>query len=176
MEVMMGVDMVQRQSGRPIGGKLCVHFSRELLAHFRANKYLDAQHHHVDPQIPTRVDQVRYRRWRKHRPPIAQHEMKTDAQRRQPPCAFDGIVDGGAAHHQARCRQNPARVRQLDRFVDLRRQAEIVGRDDQRLQCAVSRRSRRNWKNSIPSRNRRRIISGLRTISPTIDAILLRRK
>jgi hypothetical protein len=102
--------------------------------------------------------------------------MKTNAQRGQSLRAFDGIIDGDAAHHQARCRQNPARMRKLDRFVDLRRQPEIVGRDDQRLQCAVSRRSRRNWKNSMPSRNRRRIISGLRTISPTIEAILLLRK
>ena len=37
-------------------------------------------------------------------------------------------------------------------------------------------RSRRNWKNSTPSRNRRFIICGLRTISPTIDAIFGARK
>jgi len=37
-------------------------------------------------------------------------------------------------------------------------------------------RSRRNWKNSTPSRRRRFIICGLRTISPTIDAIFGARK
>ena len=37
-------------------------------------------------------------------------------------------------------------------------------------------RSRRNWKNSTPSRSRRFIICGLRTISPTIEAIFGARK
>jgi hypothetical protein len=37
-------------------------------------------------------------------------------------------------------------------------------------------RSRRNWKNSTPSRNRRFIICGLVTISPTIEAIFGARK
>ena len=43
-------------------------------------------------------------------------------------------------------------------------------------QRAISRRSRRKWKNSMPSRSRRFIMSGLRIISPTIDAILPERK
>jgi hypothetical protein len=34
-------------------------------------------------------------------------------------------------------------MRQLHTFVHLRSQTEIVGRDDQGLQCAVPRRSRR---------------------------------
>jgi hypothetical protein len=34
-------------------------------------------------------------------------------------------------------------VRELDTLVDLRCHAEIVGGDDQPLQCAASRRSRR---------------------------------
>ena len=37
-------------------------------------------------------------------------------------------------------------------------------------------RSRRNWKNSTPSRKRRFIICGLRTISPTMEAIFGARK
>ena len=37
-------------------------------------------------------------------------------------------------------------------------------------------RSRRKWKNSTPSRSRRFIICGLRTISPTIEAIFGARK
>ena len=53
--------------------------------------------------------------------------------------------------------------------------AEVVGGDDKMLQAAASR-WRKNLKNSTPSRNRRFIISGLRTISPTIDAIFGARK
>jgi hypothetical protein len=66
-------------------------------------------------------------------------------------------------------------MRQLHGIVDLGREPEIVGRDDEVLQSATSR-SRRNLKNSIPSRSRRFIISGLRTISPRIEAIFGARK
>jgi hypothetical protein len=69
--------------------------------------------------------------------------VQTDAQRRKMTGARDCIVDGCAVHHQARRRQDTALVRELDRRVDLRCQAEIIGRDDERFQCAVSRRSRR---------------------------------
>ena len=41
---------------------------------------------------------------------------------------------------------------------------------------AASLRSFRNWKNSTPSRSRRFIMVGLRTISPTMAAILGARK
>jgi hypothetical protein len=65
----------------------------------------------------------------------------------------------------------------LDGGVDLLAQPEIVGSDDQqRLQCASSRRSRRKEKNSMPSRKRRAIIAGLRAISEIIDAIFGARK
>ncbi len=47
---------------------------------------------------------------------------------------------------------------------------------NQTFQCAISRRSRRKRKNSIPSRRRRFIISGLVAISPRIEAILPGRK
>ncbi len=84
----------------------------------------------------------------------------------------------------------------LDGFVDGEGKAEIVGGNKDPLpkmgeaagsgrlapSCAVRRgayaacRSRRNWKNSTPSRSRRFIICGLRTISPTMEAIFGARK
>ena len=56
------------------------------------------------------------------------------------------------------------------------RHPEIVSGDDKPLQSAASRRPFRNWKNSAPSRSRRFIISGDRTISPTMAAIFGARK
>src|SRR5262249_10855410 len=103
-------------------------------------------------------------------------EMQSHAQRRQAAGTRDRVGCSSTAYHEAGRRQDALRVRQLDGFVDLRRCAEIVRRDDQRFQCAASRRSRRKWKNSIPSRSRRFIISGLFAISPTMEAILLLRK
>ena len=95
-------------------------------------------------------------------------------------------------------------VRSLDRLVDGDVAPEIVGADDQpprvafvsrdsRTNVAESRQTgsrsqpsrvrqpaisrwRRNWKNSTPSRSRRRIICGLRIISATSEAIFCRRK
>jgi hypothetical protein len=44
--------------------------------------------------------------------------------------ASDRIAGRRAAHHQAGCREDAVYVRELDAFVDLRCQAEIIGRDD----------------------------------------------
>jgi hypothetical protein len=67
-------------------------------------------------------------------------------------------------------------MRALNRLVDFVGEAEVVCRDDQVFQCAVSCRSRKKRKNSTPSRRRRFMTSGLLTISPTIEAILPGRK
>jgi len=67
-------------------------------------------------------------------------------------------------------------VRFLDGGVHRLAEPEIVRRDDQPIQCATSRRSRRKEKNSMPSRSRRIITSELRTISDAIDAIFGARK
>ena len=61
-------------------------------------------------------------------------------------------------------------MRLFDRLVDCRVVPEIVGADDQLPQLVLSR-LRKNWKNSTPSRRRRRIICGLFTISATSEAI-----
>jgi hypothetical protein len=60
--------------------------------------------------------------------------MQTDAQVRHPPCALDGVGRGAARDHQAGRAQDAIAMRLFDRFVDLRREPEIVGGDDQRLQ------------------------------------------
>ena len=85
------------------------------------------------------------------------------------------VVRGCSADHQARRGKDALPMRQFNTGVDLGREPEIVGSDDEALQSATSR-SRKNLKNSIPSRSRRFIISGLRTISPTIEAIFGTRK
>jgi hypothetical protein len=64
---------------------------------------------------------------------------------------------------------------QLDGSIELGREPEIAGRGNSMFQSATSR-SRKNRKNSIPSRSRRFNISGLRTISPMIEAIFGSRK
>jgi hypothetical protein len=87
-----------------------------------------------------------------------------------------GAGPGSAAHHTRRLRYLIARPRRACA-------APHPGHRDQRSAAVRTRcfqnatsRSRKNLKNSIPSRSRRFIISGLLTISPTIEAIFGARK
>jgi len=143
MKVMVGIDVVQRQTGRSIRPELRLDFRCKLPAHARPEEYGDARTHEVAAQSPLRVDQIRYAfRWQDWWA-IDEHEVQTNAKRRQTKRAGDRVAGRRTAYHQACRRQDALRVRELDAFIDLRCQAEIVGRDDQRLQCAASRRSRR---------------------------------
>ena len=101
--------------------------------------------------------------------------MQADAQSRKAARTLNRVRSRGAGDHQACRREDPVLMRQLDGCVDLGCEPKIVSRNNKALQGATSR-SRRNRKNSIPSRSRRFSISGLRTISPTIDAIFGARK
>jgi hypothetical protein len=101
--------------------------------------------------------------------------MQADTQPRHTTGAGHSIDGGRGADHQASGCQNPVPVRLLYSFIDSGIEAEIVRTDNQALQLAISR-LRRNWKNSTPSRSRRRIICGLLIISATNDAIFPRRK
>jgi hypothetical protein len=102
--------------------------------------------------------------------------VQPNAQIGQPPRPLDGVRRRGSADHEARRAQDAAPVRFLDGGVDRFAEAEVVRRDYQLVQCASSRRSRRKEKNSTPSRSRRIIICGLRSISPMIEAIFGARK
>jgi hypothetical protein len=101
--------------------------------------------------------------------------MQADVQSRKAARTLNRVRSRGAGDHQACRLEDPVPMRQLDGSVDLGREPEIVSRDNNVFQSATSR-SRRNRKNSIPSRSRRFNISGLRTISPTIEAIFGARK
>jgi hypothetical protein len=58
-----------------------------------------------------------------------------------------GHLDSGRrrrrSDHQARRGEDAFEVSALNRLIDLIGEAEIVRRDDEILQCAISRRSRR---------------------------------
>ena len=122
------------------------------------------------------VDEVAEISGRKHRSALDEHEMETDAQIRQATRDGDRIGALALADHQARSGKNAVAMGNRNRFVHLARQAEIVRGDDQSPQCTTSRLCRRKRKNSTASRSRFFITIGLRTISPTISAILSARK
>ena len=101
--------------------------------------------------------------------------MQTDAKLGQPAGTRHRIGRGVGPDHQACGPQDPVPMRFFDGLVDRRIKSEIVGANDKPPQLAISR-LRRNWKNSTPSRTRRRIICGLLIISASSEAILRRRK
>ncbi len=172
----MRVDVVERQPGGAVSLELRGDFLRDLPPQRRAYGDLGAVAGEIVAQSAAAVDQAGDLRALRQRIAVDQDHMQPDAQARQPPRARDGIGRGRRADHQARGTQHAVSVRRLDSGVDLFAQAEIVRRYDQMVQCASSRRSRRKAKNSTPSRRRRTIISGLRTISATIAAIFGARK
>jgi hypothetical protein len=75
----------------------------------------------------------------------------------QPAGARHGIDRRRGRDHQARGRQNTVPMGGFYCFVYSRVEPEIICTDDQAFQLAISL-LRRNWKNSTPSRSRRRII------------------
>ena len=158
LEMPMRVDVVERQSGSPVGLELRGDFPAHLPLQGRVQRNFRAVKREVVAEVSVTVDETRNVGAISHRITVDENDVKPDA------------------HHKARSAENAAPVRRLDGDVDWLAEPEIVRRDDQPVQCAISRRSRRNEKNSTPSRNRRTIISGLRTISDMIDAILGARK
>lgn len=108
--------------------------------------------------------------------------MKPDPEIRHALGARDRILHSRLADHQAGTGQDAGIVGDFDSLVDSLIEAKIIGANDQpsntrvwRCQCN-SVRSRKNWKNSTPSRKRRAIISGLTIISFIIETILPPRK
>ena len=176
VKMLMGVDMVEGKARCREGGELRLDLGFELTAHLGAEEEVDAGPNHVLAEEALGVDEIRHPLGRQHGAAFHQHQMKADAQARHMPGPRHRVGRGGLCRHQARRRQDAVAKRLLDGLVDLGRQPEIIGRNDEMLQLASSLRSLRKWKNSTPSRRRRFIICGLRTISPTMEAILPERK
>jgi hypothetical protein len=178
MQVKMLVrgDVVERETCRSEGLELSSHFRPHLSLHMRQEEHLGAETRHVRPKSAARIDEIGQVSRRQDRRSVDQRQMQSDRKLRQTPGHLDGPGRRWSADHQARRCQYPVNVSALDGLVDCVGEAEVVGRDDQIFQCAVSCRSRRNRKNSTPSRRRRFITSGLRIISPIIEAILPGRK
>ncbi len=130
----------------------------------------------IGGELPGNVHQSRDRRGGQHGSTLNEDEMQAHAQAREPPGSAHRVTHRGTCDHQAGGGEDSVAVRAFNGLVDGLGKAEIVGGDNGAAGHAALLRSRRKWKNSTPSRSRRFIICGLRTISPTIAAILGARK
>jgi hypothetical protein len=173
--MLVAVHMIEREAGFLVGAELSLDLRFELRPQGGPRADIKSKLHEIRTQMPGCIDEIRDALERHCRPSLDQHQMQANAQAWYPARALGRVCGRRSGHHQASRAQDALPVRQLHRFVDLGREPEVVGGDDETLQAATSR-WRRNLKNSTPSRSRRFIISGLRTISPTIDAIFGARK
>jgi len=176
MEVPVRVHVVECKSGGAVGFELRGDLSGELPAPGSVESNLRAVTCQVVPEPSATVDEASNVGAFRHRLAVDENDVQAHAQVRQAPRALYRVGRGRRADHQAGGAQYAFPVCFFHGGVDGFTKAEIVRRYDQMVQCASSRRSRKKAKNSMPSRNRRTSISGLRAISETIDAILVARK
>ena len=184
MEMTVCVDVIKRKAGGTKGRKLRADLQRQLAPPHPAADNVQSMTRCFGGEAAVAVDEARMKRTGERRRPLDEHDVQPNAQAGKAPRAPDGVGRRRRRDHQACRGQDADAVGPLHRLVDLEAETEIVGRDDEafcltRRHAAfetAARRSRRNWKNSMPSRSRRRIISGLRTISATMAAILPLRK
>jgi hypothetical protein len=176
MKMLVRIDVVERESARAIGFELRLDLRRQLAAHRRPQEDVDPETDHIAAEVPVGIDEIGQLLRGQDRPAFDQDQMQADVQPRQPPRPRDGVLRRGAGDHEACSGEDAVPMCGFDRLIDLAGKPEIVGGDDNALQSAGSRRSRRKRKNSMPSRSRRFRMSGLFTISPASAAILGARK
>jgi hypothetical protein len=140
MDVLVAVDMVERQPGRAERFELGANFRRKLPA--RRGREVEAKPgaHHVRVKLAVRSDERGNLRCRQDRRPVRQHQMQSDAERRQPFRARNGVGGRRLADHQARDRQNTVAMGLLDGLVDGDVPAEIVGADDKAFHASSAPR------------------------------------
>ena len=148
----------------------------QLPPHVRPTGEIEGEAHHVRAQHAIGADEIGDLLRPQCRPSFEQDEMQADAQRRQLSRQVDRLLRRRSRYHQTRRSQHTVAMRAFNGGVDLRRQTEVVGGNDEETQWLTFRCSRRKAKNSTASRRRRCSISRLRSISPTIDAIFGARK
>jgi len=173
--MLMRIAVIQGQPRAAKSFELRGDFGGELAARLPVEEYDRPEGRHIGTKETVSIHQMRHGRSGKRRPAFDQHQMQADTQGRHATRARDRVRGFRRRYHQARRGENAAAMRCFDGIVDFASGAEIVRRDDQSLQAA-SRRARKKWKNSTPSRKRRFIISGLTIISATMDAIFEGRK
>ena len=176
MEVPVGVDVIERQASRTKGEELRLDLGAHLIPRLLARCEPEGKPDEVRTKTPASVHKTGNFLPRQRRVGVRKREMEAHAQARQPESPLDGVLRKGRRHHETRGREDAPRASELDRLVHFAGEAEIVRGDDETVQIGSPLRSRRNEKNSTPSRSLRASIWRLFAISATIAAIFEARK
>jgi len=130
VEVLVRVDVIQRQPGVGERLELGADLRLELAAHGRQREEANTVPHHVVAEPALGVDQRRDASLWQHRPAVGEHEVQTDREIRQLPCAPDGVGDRWRPHHQTGSGQHTLCGSLSHGPVDRRVQPEVVRGDD----------------------------------------------
>ena len=131
----VSVDMVEDQSGLAKGGELRGHFPRHLPASPRPEHEPKRHADEVVRQPALRIDQSGQLRRRQGRSSIHQDEVQADAQARHAPGKANRMPGSRPGYHEAGGAEHTLAMGELDRLVHLLGQAEIVGGQNQPIQC-----------------------------------------
>jgi hypothetical protein len=137
--MLVHVDMIERQAGGSKSLELRRDLRRHLPAQRRAAGQFQPQPRQVSAQPSVLLDQAANALRRQRRRSLDHDHVQTDAQRRQRTRAPHRVGGGRPGNHQACSSENTEAMRRLDGLVDLFGQAEVVGGDDESLQCTISR-------------------------------------
>lgn len=164
MHVLVCVDVIKGETGPPERRELGTDLLLQLPARGGVEEKTATRRGEIGRKRPVRLHERGDVPWRQHRCAANEDHVQPDPQPRISPRAGYRIVGRRRSDHQARGGQHALVVRPFDCLVDRRREAEVVGGDNQRPQALFSRSARKR-KNSTPSRSRRFIISLLFSIS-----------
>jgi hypothetical protein len=139
MHVLVGVYMVELQTGCAKRLELGPNFCRELVSNSRQKKEPDRGSRHIRIERALPAHEAGNLASRRNGTPVDENQMQADPQIGQPMRTRHGISGSSAANHQARGRQNPEPMRLFDSLVYSRVEPEIVRADDQAFQPAISR-------------------------------------
>jgi hypothetical protein len=170
VHVLVSIHVVEWQAGRAKSCELRPDFRFDLATNLRKKEKADPGSGHVPIERCIAAEESGNFDIRQYGTAVHQNQMQPNAKFGQSAGPRNRISGSISPDHQARSGKDPVPMRLFDGLIDRHVEPEIVGADDQSPQLVISR-PRRNWKNSTPSRKRRRSICGLFTISATREAI-----
>jgi hypothetical protein len=138
VHVLMGIHVIQGQTGCLKGRELCSDFRFELATHSRNEEEPDPGSSHVGVE-PCAADEIGYFALRQQRAAVHQDQVQADAKPGQTVGAVHRIGRGLPRNHQTGGGQDAVSMGFFDCLVDRRIETEIIGTDDQALQLAISR-------------------------------------
>ncbi len=139
VEIQMAVNMVEVTDQL----EMPLNLRAQLVGHGRAQRTIEEISHAGGDRIVDKFARLVHRgteaRGVEHAPPAAYDRMQADVEIAILAREFGSVTRGRLGNHQARTAQNPVAMRADDAGVDLGRQAEIVGVNDEALQAAGPR-------------------------------------